>query len=849
MALRTHDVRRPQSCEVLLIRRPIASNGPVGLESGAAVPERTTRTERARRALSRTWPWLRWGTVAVLLAVLVLDLVFPPPLPEAGKGVASVVTAADGTPLRAFADGEGVWRYPATPGTVSPLYVQALLGYEDRWFDYHPGVNPPALARAAGQWLRSGGIVSGGSTLTMQVARILEGHPTRSATGKLRQMARALQLEARLSKPQILQLYLERAPFGGTIEGVEAASWAYLGKPAARLSHAEAALLAVLPQAPSRLRPDRHPEAARAARDKVLARMQALGAWSPEEVADARIEPVVARSLQVPVHAALLAQRLRQAAPAQARIATTIDANLQRALEERVSAYFAALPPRTSAALLVVDNTDMQARAYIGSVVFGDRERLGHVDMVRAWRSPGSTLKPFLYGMALDDGLIHSESLLVDAPQDFGGYRPGNFGEAFNGPVGAASALRLSLNVPAVDLLDRVGAARFAARLDHAGIALRFPRGARPNLALILGGTGVRLEDLVGAFAAFQREGVAAQVRYTAQQPLVERRLLSPGAAWIVRDILQSSPRPGQGSVAFDTGSRPPVAWKTGTSYGFRDAWAVGGTRRYTVGVWVGRPDGTPLPGQYGALTALPLLFETVDSLPRVPGDADPLPRPASVEPVEVCWPLGRARADTPAALCQRRMQAWQLEGAVPPTFPERGVRLWNAGRERFQVDAGTGLRLSAECSKPHRAEPREIARWPALLSPWLPADVRSAARLPPLAPDCVDDGRGAAESLRIEGIVDRATLMQPPGATRGLRLQVRALGTATPVQWLLDGRAIARTDGARGFEHDYALAGRGEHVLTALADSGAWAQVRFRVADMDGHARPVVQGTAIASP
>jgi len=767
----------------------------------------------------------------MLLAVLLLDLAFPPPRPAANAGSATVVTAADGTPLRAFADGGGVWRYPATPESVSPLYLEALLGYEDRWFHRHPGINPLALLRAAGQWLRNGGVVSGGSTLTMQVARILDGHDTRSVGGKLRQMARALQLEARLSKRQILQLYLERAPFGGTIEGVEAASWAYLGKPASRLSHAEAALLAVLPQAPSRLRPDRHPQAARAARDKVLARMQALGDWSAQDVADARIEPVVARSLHVPVHAALLAQRLRQAQPGAQRIATTLDADLQRALEERVTAYFAALPPRTSAALLVVDNASMQARAYVGSVEFGDRDRLGHVDMVRAWRSPGSTLKPFLYGMALDDGLIHSESLLVDAPQDFGGYRPGNFGEAFNGPVGAASALRLSLNVPAVDLLDRVGPARFAARLDHAGIPLRFPRGARPNLALILGGTGVRLEELVGAFAAFQRGGVAAQVRYTPQQPLRERRVLSPGAAWIVREILQANPRPGQARAVFDTGARPPVAWKTGTSYGFRDAWAVGGTRRYTVGVWVGRPDGTPLPGQYGAITALPLLLETIDSLPRAPGDADPLPRPASVDRVEACWPLGLAAVDTPPALCQRRMQAWRLDGVVPPTFAEREARLWNAGRERFQVDAASGLRLSADCARPHRARSAEIARWPALLSPWLPADVRRASRLPALSPDCAPDGRGADESLRIEGIADRATLASPPGGTRGLRLHARALGTSAPVQWLLDGRAIARTEGAGGFEHDYAGAGRGDHVLTALADSGAWAQVRFRVA------------------
>jgi len=790
----------------------------------------------ARRfAPRRLLPWLRWGTVALLLAVLALDLAFPPPLPRAA-GTATVVTARDGTPLRAFADAEGVWRYPATPASVSPLYVQALLNYEDRWFRRHPGVNPFALARAGWQWLRSGGIVSGGSTLTMQVARILDGGDTRSPGGKLRQMARALQLEARLSKDEILRLYLERAPFGGTLEGVEAASWAYLGKPAAQLSHAEAALLAVLPQAPSRLRPDRHPQAARAARDKVLARMRALGVWSAATVEEARIEPVVARSLRVPVHAALLAERLRQAGPRAGRIATTLDADLQRALEERVAAYFAGLPPRTSAALLVVENAGMQARAYVGSVAFADGPRLGHVDMVRAWRSPGSTLKPFLYGMALDDGLIHSESLLVDAPQDFGGYRPGNFGEAFNGPVGAATALRLSLNVPAVDLLDRVGPARFAARLDHAGVALRFPRGARPGLPLILGGTGVRLEDLVGAFAAFQRGGLAAPVRYTPAQPLAERRLLSPGAAWIVREVLQSNPRPGPATTAF-AAPRPPVAWKTGTSYGFRDAWAVGATRRYTVGVWVGRPDGTALPGQYGAVTALPLLFEVLDSLPRAPGDADPPPRPASVDEVEVCWPLGLAAADTPAPLCRRRLHAWRLDGAVPPTFPERDARLWAAGRERFRVDAATGLRLSGDCALPHAAREAEVARWPALLSPWLSAEDRRAATLPPLAPDCAPDGRDGAAALRIEGIADNATLAPPPGTRRGLRLEARALGAAGAVRWLLDGRWIAQTEGARGFEHDYAAAGAGEHVLTALADSGAWSQVRFRVAGVERRA------------
>ena len=783
-------------------------------------------TAKALFSRSSLLAFLRWGTVAALSLLLILDFIFPPPLPRAHDS-STLVVANDGTPLRAFADAEGVWRYPADAKTVSPLYLQALLGYEDRWFWRHPGINPWALLRAGKQMLLERRIVSGGSTLTMQVARILDPH-TRTPWGKLKQVLRALQLEAHLDKAQILDLYLQRAPYGGTIEGVEAASWAYLGKSASQLSQAEAALLAVLPQAPSRLRPDRHPEAAQQARDKVLARMATLGVWPADEVADARIEPVVARSLQQPLHAALLAQRLHGQQPRATQIRTTLDAGLQRTLEERVAAYFSQLPERTSAALLVVDNATLQARAYVGSVAFADKARLGHVDMVQAWRSPGSTLKPFLYGMALDDGLIHSESLLLDAPQSFGGYRPGNFDAAFNGPVSAASALRLSLNVPAVDLLDRVGPARFAARLGNAGITLRFPRGTQPNLALILGGTGARLEDLVGAFAAFNRGGIAGRVRYVADEPLIERRVLSPGAAWIVRDILEANPRPGYGVGTFDTGSRPPVAWKTGTSYGYRDAWAIGGTRRYTVGVWVGRPDGTPLPGQYGAVTALPLMFEVIDSLPRQPGDNAAAAMPASVSEVEVCWPLGIAAAQTPPGMCGKRLQALAVDEAVPPTFADRDARLWQSGRVHFQVDARSGRRVPVGCEGPAQREDREIARWPALAAPWLSAAQRQAQRLPPLAAGCADDGRGGDGVLHVDGLNDHATLARAPGANHGPRLQLRALGSEATVEWLLDGRWIAQTRGAGSFTHEFDVPG--EHALTALAADGAWASLRFRV-------------------
>jgi penicillin-binding protein 1C len=765
----------------------------------------------------------------LFVIAFVLDRLYPLPLPDAGDA-SVIVVARDGRPLRAFANDEGIWRYPVTQDQVSPLYLQALLTYEDRWFWRHPGVNPLALARASLQWMRNRHVVSGGSTLTMQVARIIDP-PAANDHGigaKLKQIMRALQLEAHLSKREILTLYLNHAPFGGTIEGVEAASWAYLGKSSHQLSHAEAALLAVLPQTPSRLRPDRHAEIARTARDKLLKRMADLHEWTRPEVVDARIESVITRRLQQPMSAALLAERLREQTPRVPRIVTTIDADLQRTLETRVTAYFARLPERTSAALLVVDNTTSEARAYVGSVAFGDIPRLGHVDMVRAWRSPGSTLKPFLYGLALDDGLIHSESLLIDAPQSFGEYRPGNFDTTFNGPVGAAEALRLSLNVPAVDLLDRVDPVRFAARLANAGVVLKLPHGAQPNLSMILGGDGVTLEDLVGAYTALHRDGIAGRVRLRPDAPHVDRMLLSPGAAWIVKTILDANPRPGYRADTFDPGSGPRVAWKTGTSYGFRDAWAVGGTQRYTVGVWVGRPDGTPLPGQYGAITALPLFFEVIDSLPRNASDAIAKPPPASVLSIDICWPLGTAFDPAHPELCARKMQAWVLNNGIPPTLPERRARLWSAGLLPLHVDATTGERLSATCTKSHVARDSAVARWPALASPWLSAAERQHSAIPPLAKDCEPDGLDATASLQIEGVADRATVARAPNSPTPVRLSLRALGAAGRVMWMINGRLQGETMGGRSFVHDYPDAGA--QTVTAMAETGAWTQVGFRV-------------------
>ena len=760
------------------------------------------------------WVWL---VLAVLALLLALDRAFPPKVPGRDAPNALLIVARDGTPLRAFPDRDHVWRHPVTLAEVSPRYLEALENYEDGWFRWHPGVNPLALARAAWQWARHGHIVSGGSTLTMQVARILEPMP-KTIPGKLKQILRALQLEAHYSKDDILGIYVNYAPMGGVLEGVEAASRAYLGKPARRLSHADAALLTVLPQAPSRLRPDRQPERARLARDKVLQRM--AGTWSDADIRDALQEPVIAQTVRDPLLAPLLAERLRKEAAGRQRIDTTLDAQAQQTVELLLTHRLGALPPRVSMAALVVDNETLEVRAYAGSADFADSDRFAHVDMVRASRSPGSTLKPFLYGLAMDEGLIHSESLLGDVPQSFGGYQPGNFQQSFHGPVSVSEALVKSLNVPAVEVLERLDPKRFVAALRRGGLKLDFPKGESPNLSVILGGAGTSLEQLVGAYTAFARQGVAGKPRYTPDAPRVEQRMLSEGAAFIIRDILESGGPVGR-AVEAGSGIRRGVAWKTGTSFGFRDAWAIGVSDRLTVGVWVGRPDGTPNPGFFGANIAAPLLVDIFSALDQQPA-VTRLP-PASVSQQKVCWPLGGRYDPAEDALCHRQALAWLLNDTAPPTFPDR-LRSGEV-RYSYQVDAASGLRVTPACSEQPRRQV-DAVRWPAALEPWLGAELRRKALPPAWHPKCQQQAEPEA-GLRISGITDgevirRVRSDQDPV----IRLEVR--GQRGQVYWLLNGKLLAHRQASLPLIHRLSETGRMD--VTVMDDHGRFDRVSFSV-------------------
>ncbi|MEJ5278353.1 peptidoglycan glycosyltransferase PbpC [Pseudomonas sp. MYb541] len=769
----------------------------------------------------------RWTLASLLLVVALLwlaDRIWPLPLPK--DDLARVVLAEDGTPLWRFADANGVWRYPVQTSEVSPYYLDALLTYEDRWFYQHPGVNPLALARATWQNLTGTRVVSGGSTLSMQVARLLDPH-SRTFHGKLRQLWRTAQLEWHLSKAEILNLYLNRAPFGGTLQGVAAASWAYLGKSPAQLTHAEAALLAVLPQAPSRLRPDRHPQRAQEARDKVLRRLAEFQVWPQSAVDEALEEPLLLAPRLEPSLAPLLARRLNRP-DSPPLIRTTLDATLQRRLEDLLLGWRARLPEHTSAAILVVEEESMAVRAYLGSVDINDTKRFGHVDMISALRSPGSTLKPFLYGMALDDGLIHSESLLQDVPRRYGDYRPGNFSMGFTGAVPASTALSSSLNLPAVQLLEAYGPKRFAAEMRIGGVPLALPALAEPNLALILGGAGSRLEDLVGGYSAFARDGRSAAIRLQPDDTLRERPLLSPGSAWIVRRILSGQARPDRDPRA-ELVQRPVLAWKTGTSYGFRDAWAIGVGPRYLIGVWIGRPDGTPVPGQFGLASAAPLMLQVHDVLTNRDsqrGISAPVkPVPANVGVAAICWPLGQpmSRSDPN---CRRQRFAWTLDHTTPPTLQALDQPLSVGLMESVWVNA-KGLRVDAHCPG---AEPKNIALWPAPLEPWLPRAERREARIPAADPDCPPPALAASSPLSIVGVREGDQLRLPATSQQALRLKISALGGSGRRWWFLNGAPLGDSANQDFINASFERLGR--YQLSVLDEAGQTARLEFSVVD-----------------
>jgi penicillin-binding protein 1C len=550
------------------------------------------------------------GIAAAVAAMVTLDLMFPPDM-KRYREASTEVQSRDGVLLRAFTTRDGSWRLRTDPSAVEPRYVAMLLEAEDRRFRDHPGIDPAALLRAAGQWIGNGHIVSGGSTITMQVARLLEPH-RRSLSGKLHDLVRAVQLERRYSKDEILGIYLTLAPFGGNLEGVRAASLAYFGKEPAILTDAEAALLVALPQSPTRRRPDRHPEVATRARDRLLARLTDMNAIDGVHAQEAMATEVVTPRRPFPAVAPQFAADLARHAAPGAHIRSSIDARIEAQVESVVARETGDLDRSVGVAVLVADNKTRAIRAFVSGR--GPESDGAFLDLTQTRRSPGSALKPFVYGMAFDSLMLHPETLIEDSPLDIAGYEPQNFDREWHGTVTARKALQQSLNVPAIRVMERVGPDRFVARLRQVGVTLRLPPG-KPGLAVALGGVGINLRDLTMLYTALADGGKIAPLTGEENTATIECPFLGPVSAYYLRRILEQSPAPDGVASPYLTEGRA-IAFKTGTSYGFRDAWAVGYSGAYTVGVWVGRVEGSPRPGAFGRNTAAPLVFDVFGVLP-----------------------------------------------------------------------------------------------------------------------------------------------------------------------------------------------------------------------------------------
>ena len=540
-------------------------------------------------------------------------------LPPMQTAFSAEVRDRDDRLLRAYTVADGRWRMAVQLDEVDPAYLRMLIRYEDKRFATHAGVDPVAMLRAGGQALWHGEVVSGASTLTMQVARLIEESGTGQWSGKLRQIRLALALERVLSKDQILTLYLNHAPFGGNIEGVRAASYAYFDRPPRRLTPAQAALLVALPQSPEARRPDRAPDVATAARDAVLAQLAGDGVINEQVLTAATRHPVTTTRHVLPRYAPHLADRLVQADPDVLRHDATLDRDLQIAVERLATDAVRGRSDDLQVALMVANHQTGHILASVGSAAYSTDARGGFIDLTQAIRSPGSTLKPLVYGLGFDQGLIHPETMIADRPTDFDGYEPQNFDGFFRGELRVRTALQHSLNIPAVAVTQALGPHHLLSGLRRAGTDPQVPGGA-PGLAVALGGVGLNLQELVQLYAAIGNNGVAVDLRMLdAPTPgFAPQPVMNPAAAWQIGHILQEAPRPG-GVLG------EGIAYKTGTSYGHRDAWSIGFDGQHVVGVWMGRPDGTPVPGAFGGDMAAPVMF---DAFARIKPEITPIGPP-----------------------------------------------------------------------------------------------------------------------------------------------------------------------------------------------------------------------------
>jgi penicillin-binding protein 1C len=786
------------------------------------VEQRASRAERARRPLST----VLCAVIALIAIFPLVDWLFPFPEARLHKAPAMLVLDRNGDPLRIYLPPDEKYRLPVTLAELPPELERALIASEDRSFYRHPGVNPFAVARATWTNLRARRVVSGASTIPMQIARMSDRRPRR-ITAKLLETFRAMQLTVHHSKRELLEIYVNLVPYGANIEGVGAASWCYFGKPASRLSLGEIALLTTLPRAPNRYDPLREADRARRARDLVLDQLVARHAFTQREIAEAKRQPLPRVRRKPPFaapHFCDLAVKRAGGPPERSdgqnphfQIETTLDPRMQKLAEERLAARVRGLRVVgvENAAAVVIDNKTREVRALVGSAGFFERQFDGHVNGATARRSPGSTLKPFLYARAFDRGTLVPDSYLFDIPTDFSGYVPENYDGNYRRRVTVREALVQSLNAPAVRLLADDGIDDFLAVLRRGGLRTLDRSAGEYGLPLILGSGEVSLLDLTNLYATLANGGEyepATLFPRTASRP-PRSRLFSREASALVTEIMCELKRPDLPQSWELTVDTPRIAWKTGTSYGHRDAWSVGFSSRYTIGIWVGNFDGHGQKGISGSEHAAPLLFDLFRVIEG--GGVIHVPE-VGIESVEVC----ALSHELPGPYCPSRVRIRQIAGRT--RLPMCNYH------QQIIVDAISGERLHGDCVGARPSVMRTVVVDPPEYVSYRRAQNQPVAQLPPLSRACgdVDD----AQRPRIAS-PDSSTPYRirrdAPVEYQEILLSAHAPSDVRRLFWYVDGTLVAAAPPARA---NFIPPRRGRHRLTVVDDAGRSDEVTFEV-------------------
>lgn len=722
------------------------------------------------------------GAVLLLwLVFLLANVIFPLPAP---KSYSRTVYAADSTLLAAYLSPDDKWRLRASLDQVSDEMKRAIIAKEDRWFYVHPGINPFAIVRAVLRNMTTGKRTSGASTITMQLARMAEP-AGRTYGNKLREMFRALQFEWRYSKEELLAMYLSYLPYGGNIEGVHAASYLFFDRPPAKLSLSQAILLAIVPNRPNSLRLDLHPEVALAARNRWIDRFEAIGTFPADQLAAAREEGLPGQRYSFDVRAPHFSYRMAERlAPSQYESYTTLRPSIQQQTERLLKNHTTRLRSMgvSNGAVLIIDNHDNSVVAYCGSADFNDVASQGQVDGIRAVRSPGSTLKPAAYALAFDRGLITPQSMLLDLPTNYQGFRPENYDLEFHGQTTVEFALTHSLNIPPVRLLQELTLDPFLDLMESAGFETLRQKREELGLSVILGGCGVTLEELTRFYSNFARKGQLFPLAYTrqdlaAQPPSVA--LFSESSAFLIAEILSDLERPDLPQRFIAESRLPEVAWKTGTSYGRRDAWSIGFSPRYTVGVWMGNFDGKGIPELSGTNTAVPLLLDIFNAI-----DYDRVekgfPQPHGIGQRKVCSETGML----PGAFCTRLTQDYFLRG-ISSLQP---CDLY----ESLLVSEDLSLQYCPVCLPDSGYVREPYPLFPPELALWYEAQAFPYKRPPPHNPTC--EGKFSGEGPAILSPSPDLEYYVEKGSEQQILLQAASEATVTRQYWYVNDRLVGET-------------------------------------------------------